>query len=87
MFDNVERVLATLAGLCVFTLNDLRLFQDGAREAAAGLQRAYLHIGGGPEAVYLSALDLASRWGLAGVTMALGAWAVAETLQPAATKA
>jgi hypothetical protein len=86
MFDNVERVAAAVAGLCLFTLNDLRLFQDAVREPADALMAAVLHVGGAPEAVYLSALDFASRWGLAGLTLALGAWAIAETLQPAPGK-
>lgn len=86
MFDNVERVAATVAGLCLFTLNDLRLFQDAVRQPAEALQAAVLHVGGAPEAVYLSGLDFASRWGLAGITVALGAWAIAETLQTAPVK-
>lgn len=86
MFDNVERVAATLAGLCVFTLNDLRLFQDAVREPGLALQAVALHVGGAPQVVYLSGLDFASRWGLAGITMALAGWALAETFRPAPVK-
>jgi len=88
MFDDVERVAATLAGLCLFALNDLRLLGDAAREAAPGLHRALILAGGGSDAVFLTALEAASRWGLAGLTLALALWAAAETWgRPPADKA
>ena len=80
MFDNVERVAAAVAGLCLFALNDARLLEQAAREAAVSLRPAVLQFAGPPETVFLSATDLASRWGLAGLTLALAIWALAVTL-------
>lgn len=80
MFDNVERVAATVAGLGLFAVNDIRLLASAAREPAAGLQRTVLQAGDLPDVVFLTALDAATRWGLAGLTLMLAAWALAETL-------
>lgn len=80
MFDNVERVAATVAGLGLYALNDIRLLGSAAREAGPGLQRTVLQAGDLPDVVFLTVLDAASRWGLAGLTLALAAWALAETL-------
>jgi hypothetical protein len=85
IFPNAERVLTALLGLLFFTLNDVRMFNTLPRapEAAAGQTHAlWLHLMGAVEPVYVTTLDLALRWGLAGVTVALCAWAVAETFQP-----
>lgn len=80
MFDNVERVAATVAGLGLFAVNDVRLLATAAREAGAGLQRTVLQAGDLPDVVFLTALDAATRWGLAGLTLVLAGWALAETL-------
>ena len=90
MLPNAERVLAAVLGLLLFTLNDVRMFNMLPREphAAAGQTHAlWLRLFGAAEPVYVSVVDLAVRWGLAGVTVALCAWAVAETLKPAAERA
>ncbi len=84
-FPNAERVLAAVAGLCLFTLNDVRMFHSLPRapDPAHGLTHsAWLNLMGAHEPVYLSSADLALRWGLAGLTVALCLWALAETLKP-----
>jgi hypothetical protein len=84
IFPNAERVLASVLALLLFTLNDVRMFNMLPREphTAAGQTHAlWLQLMGASEPVYVSTLDLVLRWGLAGLTVALCAWAVAETLQ------
>ena len=86
LFANVERLLASLVGLLLFTLNEVRMFQSMPRAADPGDGRVHaiwMQIGGAPDQVYLSLLDLGVRWGLAGLTAALALWALAETLKPA----
>lgn len=90
MFPNADRVLASVLGLLLFTLNDVRMFNMLPREphAAAGQTHALiLRLMGASEPVYVSAFDLALRWGLAGLTVALCAWALAETFKRAANPA
>ena len=84
VFPNAERVLASVLGLLLFTLNDVRMFNMLPREprAASGqIHALWLQLMGASEPVYVSALDLALRWGLAGLTVALCAWALAETFR------
>lgn len=90
MFPKAERVLASVLGLLLFTLNDVRMFNMLPREpnAPAGQTHAlWLRLMGASEPVYVSSLDIALRWGLASLTVALCAWAVAETFKPAASQA
>mgnify|MGYP003530130025 CR=1 FL=1 len=85
MFPNAERVLSAVAGLALFTLNEVRMFQtlprapDPAHAYAAAIQ-----ILDAATPVYLGLADLAVRWGLVGVTIAPCLWALAETfgIQP-----
>ena len=86
LFANVERLLASLVALLLFTLNELRMFQTLPRSADPGDGRTHaiwVRIGGEPEQVYLSLLDIGLRWGLAALTAALALWALAETFKPA----
>lgn len=86
LFANVERVLASLVALLLFTLNEVRMFQSLPRSADPGDGRVHaiwMQIGGAPDQVYLSLLDLTLRWGLAALTAGLALWALAETFQPA----
>jgi hypothetical protein len=83
---NAERVLAAVAGLALFTLNDVRMFHWLPRASDPGNGKTHalsLQLFGASEQVYVSLLDVAVRWGLAGLTVALCIWAVAETLKPA----
>jgi hypothetical protein len=83
---NAERVLAAVAGLALFTLNDVRMFHWLPRASDPGNGKTHaisLQLFGASEQVFVTALDLASRWGLAALTVALCIWAVAETLKPA----
>lgn len=90
MFPKAERVLASVLGLLLFTLNDVRMFNMLPRqpEAAGGHTHAlWLRLLGASEPVYVSSLDIALRWGLAGLTVALCGWALAETLKSAPSSA
>jgi len=90
MFPNADRVLASVLGLLLFTLNDVRMFNMLPREphGAAGQTHALvLRLMGASEPVYVSAFDLAVRWGLVGLTVALCAWALAETFKRASRPA
>lgn len=78
-----ERVLAAVAALAVFALNDIRMFQSLPRTADPGDGRIHgvaLQLWGASEQVYVTGFDMALRWGLAGLTFALCVWAVLETL-------
>lgn len=91
MLAKSERVLAAIAGLLFFTLNELRLFNAGAREpdpASGQVYAAFLRVFGSSEQIYLNAFDAASRWALVVLTVGLCVWAVSETLRraPAKTK-
>lgn len=79
---NAERVSAAVGGLALFTLNDVRMFHALPRIPDPGNGQTHalvLQLLGATEPVYAAALDLGARWGLAGLTVALCAWAVAET--------
>ena len=85
IFPNAERVLASIVGLLLFTLNDIRMFQSLPRSANPGdgqTHAVWLQLLGATEPVYLTAFDMVLRWGLAGLTIALCIWALAETLKP-----
>lgn len=92
LFHKVERVLAAVTALLLFTLNEVRMFNILPRAADPGSGQTHalwVRIGGGGEQVYASLLDLTARYGLVTLTVALCAWAVAETLskQPATAEA
>jgi hypothetical protein len=88
IFQNADRVLSAVAALGVFALNDVRMFLQLPRDPGNGQTHALsLQFMGATEQVYVSAFDLAIRWGLVGITVALCIWAVAETLKPAAQQA
>lgn len=87
---NAERVLASVGGLALFALNEVRLFHSLPRMPDPGsgqTHAATLQLMGAVEPVYLSVLDLSARWGLAGLTAALCVWALAETFKPNAGQA
>jgi hypothetical protein len=83
---NAERTLAAVAGLALFALNDVRMFHWLPRASDPGNGKTHaiaLQLFGASEQVYVTLFDLASRWSLAALTVALCVWAVAETLKPA----
>jgi hypothetical protein len=85
-FPTAERTLASVAALALFALNDARMFQTLPREASPDsghIHAVTLQILGVAEPVYLSAFDLAVRWGFIGLTVALCLFALAETFQRA----
>jgi hypothetical protein len=83
IFANAERVLAAVAGLALFALNDVRMFHWLPHEPGNGRTHALaLQLFGTSETVYVGTFDLALRWGLAGLTAATCMWALAETLKP-----
>lgn len=89
-FEKAERVLAAVAALGFFALNEARMFQALPRspdEAAGHMHALNLTLLEATELVYASAVDLAVRWGLAGVTVGFCLWALAETLGPAKQEA
>ncbi|MBX3509947.1 MAG: hypothetical protein KF700_02025 [Hyphomonadaceae bacterium] len=86
MIAKAERALAAVAALALYALNDVRLFQVMPRDADPGNGRTHataVQVWGASEQLFLSNLDLALRWGLAGLTIAACIWALAETLKPA----
>jgi hypothetical protein len=84
MFAKVERVFAAVAALLVFTLNEMRLVNANPRVAEEGYAHAaFVRAFGLPQQIFLSTADVAVRWGLVGVIVALCFWALLETLKPA----
>jgi hypothetical protein len=84
IFARPERVLASVLGLLLFALNEVRMFNLLPRSPDSGRGQVYgvwIQFMGASEPVYLSALDLVLRWGLAGFVAALCVWAVAETFK------
>lgn len=84
IFANAERVLAAVAALALFALNDVRMFYALPRTPEPGNGQFHaisLQLWGTAETVYASLIDLAARWGLVGLTVAACIWALAETLQ------
>ena len=85
-FANTERVLATIAALALFTLNEFRIYQflpHTADPAHGHIYGIWMQLFGEPATAYLSVWDMAGRWTLAGVTVVCAIWALAETLAPA----
>lgn len=86
-FEDVKRVLAAVAALALLALNDVRMIQMLPVTSDPGNGRTHaisLQLFGTPTTIYASIFDLAVRWGLLGLILAACAWAVAETLRPAA---
>lgn len=84
---NAERVLASVGGLALFALNEVRMFHSLPRAPDPGHGQTHaiaLQLMGATEPVYLNLMDVTVRWGLAGLTAALCVWAVAETFKPQA---
>ena len=85
VFSKIERVLAAITGLLLFTLNEVRMFNMLPRAPDPGQGQTYsaaVHVFGGSEHVYAAWVDIAARWGLAGLTVALCVWALADTFRP-----
>jgi hypothetical protein len=83
MFRKIESVLATVTGLLLFTFNELRLFNSRphALDAAHGyVHPAFVRVFGTPQQFYLSTGDLAVRWSLVALTVALAIWALADSI-------
>ncbi len=90
IFANAERVLAAVAALALFALNDVRMFHWLPRQSDLGNGKTHaisLQLFGSSELVFVSLLDLVSRWSLAAIVVAACVWAVAETLKPAQQRA
>jgi hypothetical protein len=86
MISKVERVLAAITALLLFTLNEIRMLHTLPRVPEPGRGQTYsaaVHVFGGSQEVYLSLLDLVARWGLVGLTIGLSIWAVSETFRRA----
>ncbi len=85
-FEDVKRVLASVAALALLALNDVRLFYTLPTTPDPGNGRTHalsLQLFGDFQTVYASLFDLGARWGLLGLILVACAWAVAETLKPA----
>ncbi|HWA01460.1 MAG TPA: hypothetical protein VG841_14205 [Caulobacterales bacterium] len=90
MFRRLESVLATLGALLLFTLNEMRLFNERPRiaDTVHGFTHgAFLRAFGAPEHVYLGLPDLAVRWSLVALTVALSLWALTDSFARAAPAA
>ena len=90
IFANAERVLAAVAALALFALNDVRMFQWLPRQSDPGNGKTHavsLQLWGASEQVYVTLFDLISRWSLAALVVGACVWAVAETLKPAQQQA
>ncbi len=88
-FEDVKRVLASVAALALFALNDVRMFHLLPTVPEPGNGRTHalsLQVLGDFQTVYTSFFDLAVRWGLMGLILAACVWAIAETLKPAQAK-
>lgn len=80
--QNADRVLAAVGGLSLFAINEIRMFYWLPRAPDPGngqTHAAAIQVMDAATPVYLSVVDLAGRWGLAGLTVALCIWALAET--------
>lgn len=81
---NADRVLTAVAGLALFTLNEVRMFNWLPRMPDPGngqTNAISIQIMDAAAPVYLSLVDLTVRWGLAGLVVALSIWALAETFE------
>lgn len=79
---NADRVLTAVAGLALFTLNEVRMFNWLPRMPDPGNGQTHavsIQIMDAAAPVYLTLVDLAVRWGLAALVVALCVWAIAET--------
>jgi hypothetical protein len=79
---NAERVLASVGGLALFALNEVRMFHALPRMPDPGngqTHAAAIQIMDATAPVYLSLVDLTVRWGLAALVVTLCCWALAET--------
>jgi len=88
MFRRLESVFATVAALLLFTLDEMRLFNTRPRveDAALGyVHETYVRAFGSPEVVFLSGTDIAIRWSLVGLTVALSIWALADSFERSKT--
>ncbi len=82
-FEDVKRVLVSVAALALFALNDVRMFHMLPATADPGNGRTHamsLQLLGEYQTVYATMADLAVRWGLFGLILVACAWALAETL-------
>lgn len=85
-FANAERVLAAVAALALFALNDVRMFHWLPRQSDPGNGKTHaivVQLFGSSEQVYVTLLDVVSRWSLAALVVAACVWAIAETFKPA----
>jgi hypothetical protein len=87
---HLDRVLAMLGLLLVFTLDEIHLAHD--RSQTIDPARGFVHptvltVAGSTSTAYLSTPDLALRWGLALLVAAAGLWVLAHTLKPEAAPA
>src|SRR5690606_24600987 len=83
-FPNAERVLASVGGLALFALNEVRMFHSLPRMPDPGngkTHAASIQIMDAAAPVYLSSVDLTVRWSLAALVVALCVWALAETFE------
>ena len=84
MFVGAERVLASVGGLALFALNEVRMFHSLPRMPDPGsgqVHAASIQIMDATAPVYLGLVDLTVRWGLAALVVALCLWALAETFE------
>ena len=84
MLTHVDRVLATLAALLLFTWHEVHLFNSRPNEPDPA--RGYIlanatHVFGGSQSLYLSQADVALRWGLAGAVLVVAVWAISHTFR------
>lgn len=80
---DVERVLATLGAMVLFTLNEFRIYKflpHAADPAHGQIYGIWMQLFGLPATAYLSVWDVAGRWGLVLATVACALWALAETV-------
>ncbi|MES1158323.1 MAG: hypothetical protein ABUL42_00360 [Terricaulis silvestris] len=83
-------MLATIAALLLFTLDEMRLVSTRPREldtAHGFVHETYLRAFGTPELIFLSSADLAIRWSLVALTVALSIWALADSIERSKAKA
>ena len=83
VLPNAERVLASVGGLALFALNEVRMFHALPRMPDPGSGRTHaasIQIMDAASPIYLSLADLVVRWSLVGVVVALCLWALAETI-------
>ena len=85
MPTDLNRTLAMLAALLMFTFNEMHLRQvsPGLIDAAHGLIHPLtVRLFGGVEQVFVSGFDVALRSGLAASVVTLALWTILGTLRP-----